>query len=207
MEWVLIFLVSLIISEIYGYWLHVLLHSYIFPSLSKAHMNHHILSYPPGGKMRHPEYIQDRIPEDKTVFGIGLEWIIPSLILLSATFCVEWLIGLSLGQIILSISTMITYTIFLFLFMHESLHLKDHFLLKVRPLKSWYIKVRKLHDIHHHYVDDNGLMNKNYGIAFFFFDKIFRTYMPNLRGKFNKDGIIKAEERLREYSGSKYDSK
>lgn len=207
MDWVLTFLASLIIAEAYGYWLHVLLHSYIFPSLSKAHMNHHILSYPPGGRMRKPEYIQDRLPEDRALFGIGLEWIIPSIALIAITFSIELLLGLSLAQICLSIFTMVIYSVFLFLFMHESLHIKDHYLLSIKPIKKWYLKARKLHDIHHHYVDKNGLMNRNYGIAFFFFDKLFGTYMNSLRGKFDKAGIIKAEEILSKHKGSKYDRK
>ena len=41
----LIVALSFIYAELVGYWLHVLLHSYAIPALSREHMNHHILSY------------------------------------------------------------------------------------------------------------------------------------------------------------------
>lgn len=196
MIWVIIFLSSLILAEIYGYWLHVLLHSYWVPSLSRGHMNHHISSYPPGQKMRSEEYIQNVEDNDILVFGLGLEWLIPSFIILLFTIGAEWLMGMSFYQIAFSVSIILFYTIFLFLFLHETLHIKNHPILKIKFIKKWYLKARKLHDIHHHYVDDYGLMNKNYGIAFFWLDKIFGTYLPGLREGFNKDGAKIAKLRF-----------
>ena len=55
----LIVALSLVYAELLGYWLHVFLHSYAIPSVSRAHMNHHILSYGPGQRQRSEEYIQE----------------------------------------------------------------------------------------------------------------------------------------------------
>jgi len=42
-------------------------------------------------------------------------------------------------------------------------------------LRWWFRKARRLHDIHHRSLDFNGRMDKNFGIGFFLFDRIFRT--------------------------------
>ena len=199
LEWGTLVLGSLFIAELYGYFLHVLLHSYIFPSLSIGHMNHHISSYPPGKKMRSNKYIQNIKENDVLVFGLGLEWLVPSFIILVFTIFFEWLIGISFFKIAISVSIILLYTIFLFWFLHETLHIKNHPILKIKIIKKWYLKARKMHDIHHHYVNEEGLMNRNYGIAFFLFDRVFGTYLPKLRGKFNKDGAAIAKKRLNKY--------
>ena len=199
MTWLLVIVGSLLLAEFYGYWLHVLLHSYLIPPLSIAHMDHHISSYPPGSPQRSSEYIRENNGEI-TLFGIGLEWLAPSLVILLLTILFEWLIGLSWHMIILSVSTIIIYTILLFSVLHDTFHIKNHPILRIKWIKKWYLKIRKLHDIHHHFVDEKGLMNKNYGIAFFFFDKIFNTYLPTLRGGYSKKGISIAKNKLKKYT-------
>ena len=37
------------------------------------------------------------------------------------------------------------------------------------------MSARSFHDIHHHTLNKQGLMDKNFGIGFFFFDRIFGT--------------------------------
>tara|TARA_R100000808_G_C2155151_1_gene166905 strand:+ start:1251 stop:1859 length:609 start_codon:yes stop_codon:yes gene_type:complete len=49
--------------------------------------------------------------------------------------------------------------------MHSAFHVKGHFLWKFR----WFRRLVRLHDIHH-------FDNVNYGICFFFMDRIFGTY-------------------------------
>ena len=199
MIWLSIILGSLILAEFYGYWLHVLLHSYWIPTLSRSHMNHHILSYPSGKNQRSKDYIKET-GNDILIFGVGLEWLLPAVVLLVFTVAAEWFIGLSLAQITLSVSTIIIYTIFLFSILHDTFHVKDHPILKIKWLKKWYLKSRRLHDIHHHYIDDDGLMNKNYGIAFFFFDRLFKSYMPTMRGKYSKKNAERALDRLKKHT-------
>ena len=199
MIWTLVVIGSFVFAEIYGYFLHILLHSYIFPSLSVGHMNHHILSYPSGKKMRHREYIQET-NGGRLIFGLGLEWLVPSIILLLITVAIELFIGLSFAQIVTSISILLFYSIFLFWFLHETLHIKGHKILKIKFFKKWYLHARKMHDIHHHYINETGLMNKNYGIAFFWLDRVFGTYLPTMRGGYNKDGARLAKERLKRHA-------
>lgn len=195
MWWAAIIIGSLILAEFYGYWLHVLLHSYWIPSLSKDHMNHHVLSYPPGKSQRSSEYIQ-KTNGSKLILGLGLEWIIPSIFLLLFTIGLELLIGMNIFQVLVSVTVILVYSIFLFWFLHETLHLKDNKILKIKFLRKWYLNARKMHDIHHHYVDNKGMMNKNYGIAFFAFDRIFGSYLCSMRGKYNKEGLNLAKEKL-----------
>lgn len=195
--WLAIIVGSLILAEFYGYWLHVLLHSYWIPALSRSHMNHHVLSYAPGSRMRHEDYVQEVQDGDVLIFGLGLEWILPSLVLLVVTVSVEWLIGFSPAQIAVSVGIVIAYSVFLFWFLHETLHLKHPWILRIKPVRRWYLNARKLHDIHHHHVTDEGLMNRNYGIAFFVFDKVFGSFLPKLKGGINRDGIAAAKEKLR----------
>ncbi len=46
---------------------------------------------------------------------------------------------------------------------------------RVPLLRSWFLKARRLHDIHHRSVDSEGFMDSNFGIGFYFFDRFFRT--------------------------------
>ena len=55
---------------------------------------------------------------------------------------------------------------------------------------------RKLHDIHHRVLNDCGLMDKNFGIGFFLFDRVFGTLSPK-QVPFNHPGYAAARERFR----------
>lgn len=200
MIWIILVLGSLFLAELYGYFLHVLLHSYWIPPLSRGHMNHHLHSYPPGKPQRSKLYTQKVSSGTRLFFGLGLEWIIPSMIILILTIFAENLLGLSWAQIVVSISVILSYTIFMFWFLHETFHIKKHKILRITLIKKWYLRARKLHDIHHHYVDDKGFLNKNYGIGFFLFDKMFKTYKPSLRGDFNRSNVKKAVETLNRHT-------
>ena len=200
MIWIATVAGSLVLAEFYGYWLHVLLHSYWVPSLSRGHMNHHILSYGPGQRQRSEEYIQDLAEGDVVIAGVGLEWLIPSAVLLVFTVIVEWAMGMSWTQIAVSLLTVLAYTIFLFWWLHDRMHVSDHHLLRNRWTRKAFLRSRKLHDIHHHHVTDDGLMNRNYGIAFFVFDRLFGTFLPTLKDGLNDGGVRNAERLLKKHS-------
>lgn len=184
---------SWFLAEFYGYWLHILLHSDRFRWFSRKHMHHHLKCYGPTMKCRTPEYIQDT-GDDILVGGLGLEWFIPALFLVIATGACEWAIGLSWFEILLSEAILITYSVFLFWNLHDAMHIKDTWILRVPFLRKRFLKARRLHDIHHNCISDDGLMQKNFGIAFPFFDHIFGTYQSRLGG-INKDGVEAAYER------------
>jgi sterol desaturase/sphingolipid hydroxylase (fatty acid hydroxylase superfamily) len=193
MIWVAVVVGSLFLAEFYGYWLHVLLHSYIIKSASRSHMNHHVLSYGPDKHQRSAKYIQEIRQGDLLIAGLGPEWIIPSVILVVFTAFVEHLLGLSWTQIIVSEVIILAYSVFLFWWLHDRMHVRGVWLLKL----PYFRKIRRRHDIHHVHVTDEGLMNRNYGIAFPFFDHVFGTYKENA-GRLNRKGIQAAEDRYNE---------
>src|SRR5437899_11379995 len=75
---------SVVVAEFAGYWLHRLLHSDKFPSLSRGHLIHHFLIYGPRQPMRAGEY-HDATDNRFSVGNVGIEWLAPSPIIL--LFC------------------------------------------------------------------------------------------------------------------------
>ncbi len=84
---------SVAVAEFAGYWLHRLLHSDKFPSLSRGHLIHHFLIYGPRQPMRAGEY-HDATANRFSVGNVGIEWLAPSAIIL--LFC--WGVLALLGQ-------------------------------------------------------------------------------------------------------------
>src|SRR5258707_12565473 len=76
-------LISCLLAEFFGYWLHRLLHSDKIPFLSRGHLIHHFLIYGPGQPMRLDKY-HDATEQRFSVGNIGLEWIAPSAMILAA---------------------------------------------------------------------------------------------------------------------------
>ncbi len=184
---------SWFLVEFYGYWLHVLMHSDRLRWLSQRHMNHHLKSYGPGRRMRTKEYVQDT-GAHLHVAGIGLEWLIPVIVLIAATALGEWAIGLTWLEILGSEAILISYSIFLFGYLHDRMHLKNIWFLRNPLLKKWFLKARRNHDIHHNHITDEGLMKKNFGIAFPLYDHFFGTYHPRLE-RLNRQGVEAAYDR------------
>lgn len=60
--------------------------------------------------------------------------------------------------------------------------------------RNWFLRIRKLHDIHHLHVSDDGKMNVNYGICFFIFDRIIGSYRKTF-SNFNKAGYEVAKQK------------
>ena len=46
---------------------------------------------------------------------------------------------------------------------------------RVPLLKTWFLNARRLHDIHHPSVNDEGFTDTNFGIGLYFIDRFFRT--------------------------------
>jgi hypothetical protein len=70
-----------------------------------------------------------------------------------------------------------------------------------RCLKFWFVRARRSHDIHHWALNDQGLMDKNFGIGFFFFDRLFGTHTREQRG-FNRRGYRAALRRFGDLVGT-----
>lgn len=196
-------LVSLFTTEFYGYWLHTLLHSDKIRWLSIRHMEHHLVHYAPGKKQR-PSYeyispIEDR--DDMSIFGLGLEWIFPSAILALFTASIEYFIfSLSPISILISIGIMVVYAVFMFGYLHDSMHIRNHWFNRVPFFKRYYKNIRKLHDVHHHAIMESGLLRYNMGISTHVFDKVFRTYLPNMKSIPRKDILSGHEKALTRYN-------
>ena len=74
---------SCLVTELLGYWLHRLLHSGRIAFLSRSHMKHHLVIYGPMQDQRSSEY-HDATTESVSLGNIGLEWLIPSALLLAS---------------------------------------------------------------------------------------------------------------------------
>jgi sterol desaturase/sphingolipid hydroxylase (fatty acid hydroxylase superfamily) len=83
----------------------------------------------------------------------------------------------------------------MFSFLHDAMHVDGIWLEKNRWLKSWFASARRRHDIHHCLINDEGLMEKNFGIGFFLFDRVFGTLM-DADAKFNYSGYRAAQDRF-----------
>ncbi len=171
---------SVVVAEFAGYWLHRLLHSDKFPSLSRGHLIHHFLIYGPRQPMRAAEY-HDATANRFSVGNVGIEWLAPSAIIL--LFCWGVLALLSVPPVyqMLALCTLLGWPILMFSYLHDRMHTENFWMTRVPLLKSWFLKARRLHDIHHRNVDRQGFMDSNFGIGFYFFDRFFRTMVKRHR--------------------------
>lgn len=141
-----------------GYWIHFAFHQPWSLWFYRAHMNHHQIQYPS------IDFYSDRYRsagKDNTT----------TLFLIAAIPVVLFLL-LSILFGLISISTLLLVaggTCF-WGFLHDHFH--DHFHIATSPwsklplFRNW----RKLHYVHH------LNMSLNYGIIFFYWDKLFKTY-------------------------------
>ncbi len=79
------------------------------------------------------------------------------------------------------------WPILMFSYLHDRMHTQNFWMTRVPLLKSWFLKARRLHDIHHRSVNSKGFMDTNFGIGFYFFDRFFRTMVKRHR-PFNWEG-------------------
>jgi sterol desaturase/sphingolipid hydroxylase (fatty acid hydroxylase superfamily) len=93
-----------------------------------------------------------------------------------------------------ALAALIVWPLFMFSYLHDRMHLSDFWMERVPVLRTWFRAARRLHDIHHHAVDDDGRMNANFGIGFFLFDRIFRSIATRHR-PFNRGGFETARLR------------
>ncbi|OLC92313.1 MAG: hypothetical protein DMG35_19410 [Acidobacteria bacterium] len=184
---------SVVVAEFIGYWLHRLLHSDRFPALSRGHLIHHFLIYGPRQPMRAAEY-QDATNNRFSVGNVGLEWVVPSAIILLFFWGVMLLFGVPRVYQAIALCTLLGWPLLMFNYLHDRMHLENFWMTRAPFLKSWFLKARRLHDIHHRRVNGEGLMDTNFGIGFYFFDRFFRTLARRHR-PFNWTGYRAAIER------------
>ncbi len=166
--------IAVVIAELAGYVLHRIMHGERFPSLSKAHLIHHIELYGPNQPMRSKQY-KDATHGRAALGNIGMEWVIPSGAILTVLLLTMLVMGVGWKYEAIVMSTLLGWPIFMFSYLHDRMHLRDFWMEKIPILNVWFKNARRLHDIHHHSLNDQGRMDRNYGIGFFFFDRLFRT--------------------------------
>ena len=184
---------SVIVAEFAGYWLHRLLHSDKFPSLSRGHLIHHFLIYGPRQPMRAGEY-HDATENRFSIGNVGAEWLAPSAIILLLCWGVMALAGVPAVYQVLALCTLLGWPILMFSYLHDRMHLENFWMTRIPLLRVWFLKARRLHDIHHRSVDGEGYMDTNFGIGFYFFDRLFRTMAKRHRA-FNWGGYQAAVAR------------
>ena len=184
---------SVVVAEFVGYWLHRLLHSDKFPALSRGHLIHHFLIYGPRQPMRAGEYLD--ATADRTSLGnVGVEWLAPSAIILLFCWGAMGLLGVPPVYQVLTLCTLLGWPILMFSYLHDRMHTQNFWMTRVPMLRSWFLKARRLHDIHHRSVNGAGFIDSNFGIGFYFFDRFFRT-MTKRHRHFNWQGYRAAIER------------
>jgi sterol desaturase/sphingolipid hydroxylase (fatty acid hydroxylase superfamily) len=184
---------SMVVAEFAGYWLHRLLHSDRFPALSRGHLIHHFLIYGPRQPMRAGEY-HDATDDRFSLGNVGLEWLAPSAIILAFCWGVMALVCVPAVYQVIALCTLLGWPILMFSYLHDRMHIENFWMMRVPVLKGWFLKARRMHDIHHRSMTAHGSMDTNFGIGFYFFDWIFRTKAKRHR-PFNWRGYRAALER------------
>jgi len=166
---------SVLIAELAGYGLHRLMHSGRIPALSRAHLIHHLLLYGPRQPMRSQNY-KDATCGRAAIGNVGLEWLVPAALILAVCWCGMWLLCVGLAYRCLAFATLVAWPTFMFSYLHDRMHIQGFWMERAPVLRTWFRKARRLHDIHHRSIDESGRMDKNFGIGFYFFDRLFRTF-------------------------------
>ena len=191
---------SIVVSELFGYLLHRLLHSGKIGLLSRAHMKHHLVLYGPFEPQRPGSEYHDATTAEVALGNVGLEWLIPGAIVLAASVQALNMLGVALRYQIVFVVTSLAWSFLMFSYLHDRMHVAGFWMERNRWLKCWFVRARRSHDIHHWALNDRGLMDKNFGIGFFFFDRLLGTHTQERRS-FNHRGYRAALRRFGDLVG------
>ena len=181
-----------IYTEVVGYLLHILLHSNKVAFLSRGHMIHHIKLYGPEIMQITPEYDCSV----KTRWGflkVGIEWVLPIGSVTGLTLLLGWLLSVPTLYLLVFLGTALIWGFILFDYMHDGMHMQT-FSFKIPFMNKWFKAIRVLHINHHVNLSDDGRMDTNFGICFFFVDRIFGSYETETK-PFNEKGFEAMKER------------
>jgi sterol desaturase/sphingolipid hydroxylase (fatty acid hydroxylase superfamily) len=195
---------AIVASELLGYWLHRLLYSGRISFLSMNHMKHHLLLCGPLQKQRPREEYRHATTGQVAIGNIGLEWIIPAGILLIVLAGLFRFLGIPAAYQFLFFGIVLAWSFWVFSYPHDRMHIKGFWMERAPIVKLWFCWARNLHDIHHRVVNDQGLMDKKFGIGFAFFDWLFGTMAP-VQPRFNHAGLEAANERFHFVTGGSHE--
>jgi sterol desaturase/sphingolipid hydroxylase (fatty acid hydroxylase superfamily) len=186
---------SIVVSELLGYLLHRLLHSGRIGFLSRSHMKHHLALYGPLQPQRPGAAYQDATTGDVAIGNVGVEWLLPGGLLLGASIAILSLMKVSLAHQAVFVAGTLAWSFLMFSYLHDRMHIAGFWMERNRWLRRWFVGARHAHDIHHCTLNDQGFMDKNFGIAFFFFDRVFGTLASDPPA-FNERGYASALSRF-----------
>lgn len=185
---------SVATAELVGYLLHRFLHSEKIRWLSRSHMEHHLEHYGPLKPMRpSPRYI-DATTGRWAIGNVGLEWIAPSALLIIAFVAAFTATGVSWPYQLSFIVITLGWSSLMFSYLHDRMHLRGFWMERNWLLRRWFVAARRLHDIHHLSLNDFGRMDRNFGIGFYFFDRVFGT-ISSKPALLNQTGVEAARKR------------
>jgi hypothetical protein len=173
MSHVLTAVFACVYAELVGYLLHRLLHSGWVPWLTRRHLVHHLDLYGPSMKLRTPVY-RDR--ERGGIAGVGWEWIVPSLVLFVLELALLHAADVSAAKQAIILVGGLLWSVVFFYRAHEAMHVSRSSWLLASPLRGWFLRARRLHDIHHVAIDEHGRFTCNFGVTFHGFDRLFGSY-------------------------------
>jgi sterol desaturase/sphingolipid hydroxylase (fatty acid hydroxylase superfamily) len=182
---------SIFVSEFLGYFLHRLLHSGKIGFFSRNHMKHHLVLYGPLQSQRPGTGYQDATSGEVAIGNVGLEWLIPGSVLLGGSLGLLHLFQVPLLHQLIFVAGTLVWSFLMFSYLHDRMHLAGFWMERHPLLKRWFVAARDAHDIHHWSLNDDGFMDKNFGIAFFFFDRLFGTLACDAPA-FNRRGYASA---------------
>lgn len=155
-------LISFFVSSLFGYVVHRSLHQTWTGSLNSKHMTHHMTLYPP------TDYLSDEYRQagkDNTVYIFGA-----AAIPLVATPIILGIMGKLALPLVITALVVMGLMGFLHSYLHDSFHIRNHWLTRVPVIKGIFAHWVQLHYLHH--VD----MQKNFGIFLFHWDHVFKTF-------------------------------
>ena len=186
---------SCVVAEFFGYWLHRFLHSGAIRFLSRNHMKHHLVFYGPLQRQRSKSY-RDATHGSVSLGNIGLEWLVPAGLLIAIVLTLFHLLRVPLLYQFFSLGGTVAWSFLMFSYLHDQMHVEGFWLAKNQWLKRWFLSARRLHDIHHRVLSNRGLMDKNFGIGFFAFDRLFGT-LSLQQPPFNHCGFALARKKFK----------
>ncbi|MBI5239095.1 MAG: sterol desaturase family protein [Elusimicrobia bacterium] len=183
-------------AEVYGYWLHILLHSNRIEFLSRDHMLHHLVIYGPRQPLVRPGPYLSSTKGRLGLGAIGLEWLVPVVLAILACLALLRACGAAWPTAAAFVGASLAWSSVFFNYVHDATHIKGIWLEQAPLLRSWFATTRRLHILHHTVLDDEGHMAANFGISFALCDRLFGTFLAAAR-PFNESGLRAA---LRRYS-------
>lgn len=162
-------------TELVGYLLHRLLHAGRIAWMTRRHLVHHLELYGPTMKLRTPVY-RDRELHDG-IAGVGWEWIVPSVVLFVVELLTLVTLGVAPSLLVTFFGVGLVWSVVMFHAAHEAMHVTRPTLFLAGPWRDRFLVARRMHDIHHVAIDEQGRFIGNFGMLCFGFDRVFGTYL------------------------------